>query len=212
MSVRKLGGMRAAEQRAHLIRVQQGREAVASSDVSLDDRQRVIDAFQKACLAENEKDRRRTIEQRIQEAIAQGGAGTTSVDDSMQNKPNAIPVEGGATTTTAAPNPDQPPALPPRSQVKAAPSKLAPDAAEVMSPVEWGEAEEAEFRRQLEVAKAASEPGHQGKGNEQSDEEFERGLRIAMEASLAEQRALERDLLKAAAQWREGEGIPADGK
>ncbi|CAG8556610.1 15952_t:CDS:10, partial [Acaulospora colombiana] len=233
MSMKKLGGMRAAEHRVHQIRIQQGREAIVSSDLSLDDRQRVIEAFKKACLAENEKNRRKTMEERIQEAIAQGGAGTMTVDDSKQTIPAANPVERGATATTAAPN--QAPALPPRpteAKLEIPLSKLAPDAAEVSSPAEWGEAEEAEFQRQLEAAKAASlaatnndpndlraaggkgegssEPGHQGRETELIDEQFERELRSAMEASLAEQRAYERGLLQAAAQWREGEGDYAD--
>ena len=186
-----MGGARQAENRVHQIRIDQGKNAVASSNVSLEDRERVIAAFKKAREPANEKDRRRTMEERIQSVITQGGAGTVTIDEAGPSSPH----------DSKAP-----------SNTHKGAEKLIPDATEVVtSPPDWGEAEETAFEKQLEEAKAASlaqaqsnaERGQPSTEDPKVDEEFEKELRLAMELSLAEQRGYERGLLQAAAKWRE---------
>jgi sterol 3beta-glucosyltransferase len=194
---RSMGGAQKAEQQVHQIRIEQGKHAVSSPNVSLEDRARVVAAFKRACLPENEKDRRRSMEERIQSVINQGGAGTVTIDES-QDGSEARDVEAGPSAARA------------WSQKRDGGANATPDAPDVIVlPLEWGEAEEAAFEKRLEDAKAASIA--QSRGNiagEQSNlvnEEFEKELRTAMEISLAEQRGFERGLLQAAAKWREEE-------
>lgn len=205
MQLRRMGGARQAEQSVHQIRVEQGKIAVASADVSLEDRERVIAAFKKAREPENEKDRRRTMEERIQSVITQGGAGTLTIDESQLDLGSHNKQAGSSATQVPLDD-------------RKVDGKLIPDAPEaIASPPDWGEAEEAAFEQQLEAAKAASIAQAQqdsSRPNSLSDDqkaekEFEKQLRMAMELSLAEQRGYERGLLQAAAKWRDGD-VPTE--
>lgn len=79
---RSMGAAQQVEQRIRKIRIEQGKRAV-SSNVSLEDRARVLAAFKCACQPENEKARRKIMEERIQSIINQGGAGTVTTDESQ---------------------------------------------------------------------------------------------------------------------------------
>lgn len=193
-SVRNLGAeMKAAEARIFRTRIQQGRESVSASNVSLGEAERVVAAFKTACRPENEKRRRVLMEERVKAAISRGGAGTVSSNESTkETKLDAIE----------------------RNSYGEAQSGPALRSISVEEPVELTEEEEAAFAQQLEKAKAASLAIDRAKGegdpNENraagtEEEEFERQLRTAMEISLAEQRGYERGMLQAAAQWREGD-------
>jgi sterol 3beta-glucosyltransferase len=197
---RSIGGAQQAERRVHQIRIEQGRQAVSSSNVSLEDRARVVAAFQRAQQPENEKARRRTMEERIQSVINQGGAGTVTTTESQVGS-EARDVEAGPSGAFAVQASSQ------KQDRKANTTLDAQDP--IVLPPEWGEAEEAAFEKRLEDAKAASiMQSHGNTTGEQSNpvgEEFERELRMATEISLAEQRGFERGLLQATAKWREGE-------
>ena len=199
---RSMGGVQQAEQRVHQIRIEQGKRAVSSSNVSLEDRARVLAAFKRARQPENEKARRRAMEERIQSVINQGGAGTVTTNESQLSS-ESRDMEAGPSVAPAAQASSQ------KQDGKAKVILDAPD--ETVLLPEWGEAEEAAFEKQLKDAKAASiAQSHDNTTGEQSDpvdEEFERELRMATEISLAEQRGFERGLLQAAAKWREG-GAP----
>jgi sterol 3beta-glucosyltransferase len=193
---RSIGGAQQAEKRVHQIRIEQGRQVISSSNVSLEDRARVVAAFKRAQRPENEKTRRRTMEERIQSVINQGGAGTVTTAESQVGS-EARDVEAGPSSAFAA-------------QASSQEAKTTLDAQDaIVLPPEWGEAEEAAFEKRLEDAKAASiMQSHGNTTGEQSnpvDEEFERELRMATEISLAEQRGFEQGLLQATAKWREGE-------
>lgn len=246
MSVRRMGGMRAAEQGIYQVRLEQGKAAVASissstskatsrapkvpqasqvsgysnisgnssnlgsssvSRYSEEDRERVIEAFKKAMQPENEKERRKTMEERIQAIITQGGAGTLTVDDQDDHGSGQGSINSDNNTTNINAN----------TNLNGATLLGKEEGAQtVMSPPAWGEDDEADFQRRLEEAKEASlrdgaaakngERGEKDGGEEADTKAFEEELRKAMELSLAEQKAFEKQVLEAAAQWREGEG------
>lgn len=217
MSMRKLAGVQDAEHRVYAVRVQQGKDDVSSSDLSLEDRERVISAFKRALQPEEEKQRRVTIEERVREALVRGGAGTLSVEDtggSSGETEAALKLSSNGVSTEDLSKPQasykrvEPPQLPPRVTATTEHSVTKPlveQAPQVLSPPDWGEDEEREFERQLELAKEASLVNPTSSSIEVGDEEFEKEMRMAMELSLAEQRGFERGLLQAAARWREGD-------
>jgi hypothetical protein len=159
------------------------------------------------------------MEERIQAMITQG-AGTVTLDehDSHDNNGNQMTTKNANTAAAGA-----------IADAKTDGAGLLGDedsvqTVQVQSPPTWGDEEEADFQRRLEEAKevslkenAATANGGDIKGNREAqanvghsggggadEKAFEEELRKAMELSLAEEKKFEGQLLKAAAQWREG--------
>lgn len=188
-----MGGGLQGEHNIRQQRIDQGKRDVRLS-IS-DDRKRVILAFKKACEKGEEKERRKTMEEQIKSY--------------MENRPGTITSDANASTIEK--SIVQVPLLGPSGN--STPGK---DTSSVSrdSPVDR---EEMEFQRRLEEAKAISlQSNHGTKDVSQSepnaqqdpshlDEEYDKELRMAIEISLAEQRAYERGFLQAAAKWKEGE-------
>ncbi|KAG8797604.1 hypothetical protein FRC16_008719, partial [Serendipita sp. 398] len=189
MSVRKLGGARAAEVRVHQIRIEQGKDAVASADVSLEDKERVIEAFRRASRPDNEKDRRKTMEERIQSVMEQGGAGTVTLGDTFDaNQDNTR-----ASTSTGPHREENKPPLPPRP--KEGTSKGDNVTQIVTSPLTLDEAYEAGHPILVGQRNAVNPIQQTGMAENRAanlsqqtaDEQFETDLRMAIEASLRTQ-------------------------
>ena len=217
--MRKATGLENASQRVYAVRVQQGKDDASAANVSPEDRERVINAFKRACHPSEEKQRRVAMEKRVREALVRGGAGTISAPaadaESLERAEKIGSSKAGASTGAGARETANavgqarrvPPPLPPRRTV--APNEITKelileDESATPSPPECGEDEEREFERLLELAKEASLANPNADPIEEGDEDFEKEMRMAMEMSLAEQRGFERGLLQAAARWREG--------
>jgi len=162
------------------VRLTQGKQD--AENASTGERKRVIDAFKLASRKDIEKARRKTMEERMQSVLTDGGAGTLMVEknEDKENDGPAIP-----------------PPLPPRR------SPMSADQEEAMSPTTMEvDDEETRFQKDLEEAIAAStREGTAAKGApgpEAEDERLERETKMAMELSLKEEEEFERGLMEVA--------------
>jgi len=133
------------------------------------------------------------MEERVQNVLTNGGAGTLMVER-VEDKENNVPAV--------------PPPLPSRR------SPTSADREESTSPttIEVDD-EETRFQKYLEEAIAASTRESQvatrGPGSEGEDEQFERETKAVMELSLKEEEAFERGLMEAALGEERVDSLPS---
>jgi len=161
-------GPKVATEPFRAVRLTQGKQD--AENASTGERKRVIDAFNLASRKDIEKARRKTMEERMQSVLADGGAGMLMVDK-REDKEN----DG--------------PAIPPPLSSRWSPTSANQE--EVMSPTTMEvDDEETRFQKDLEEAIEASareSPGaKRAPGLEGEGERFERETKIATELSLKE--------------------------
>ena len=167
-------------------RLTQGKQDVGNA--STGERKRVIDAFKFASRKDMEKARRKTMEERVQNVLTNGGTGTLMVETKEDEENDGLAI---------------PPQLPSRQGPTSAYQE------EVMSPTTMEiDDEESRLQTDLEEAIAASTRESQGTkrdpGPEREDERFERETKLAMELSLKDEEEFERGWMEAASDGERG--------
>lgn len=183
-------GPKVATEPFRAARLTQGKQD--AENVSTGERKRVIDAFKLAGQKDVEKARRKTMEERVQSVLANGGAGTLMVDKLEDKEDNG---------------PSIPPPLPSRRRPTSANQE------ELMSPTTMEvDDEENRFQKDLEEAIAASTRESQGAtrgpGPEDEDERFERETKAILELSLKKEEMFERGLMEAALDEERVDSLP----
>ena len=166
------------------VRLAQGKQE--SEFASTGERQKVLDTFKLAMRNDVEKARLKTMEERVQNVVRYGGAGTLMAEKKEGKENDAADISLSGSTSA--------------SQQES----LSPDDMEV------NEAE-TRFQKDLEEAIAASTREGQDAKRAPSvadEEQVERETKIAMELSLKEGEEVERGLMQAADCTERVEGLP----
>jgi hypothetical protein len=147
------------------VRLAQGKQDAEIA--STGERQKVIDAFKLASRKDVEKARRKTMEERVQSVLRNGGAGTLMTEKKDDKENEVLDIS---------------PAPPPSGSTSA-------NQQEVMSPTTMEvDEEETRFQKDLEEAIAVStresQDAKRAPNADDEDERFERETKMAMEFSL----------------------------
>lgn len=166
------------------VRLSQGKQDAESANA--EERQRVLNVFKLASRKDIAKARRKTMEERAQNVLTNGGVGTLIIDEKEEKDNDVL---------------DIPPSFsPPQSPTSANQEEVTlPTAMEV-------DEEETRFQKDLETAIEASTQESQGEIGtphaEGENERFERETKMAMELSLKEEGEFERGSMQVA-EWTE---------